>query len=157
MWGFRLTVPSLPTIAPKVKLSQWDKKQSKKQFTLLTVWFLPRDAAEGIYVLEGARSQPSTGVFCSGAGLKGLWCLSLGLLWLQHPQVCVTASRGKRDLDTLSRVGHEMCSAGPTWTIQFIIIIHFFCVLGPSGSQALETLLVDTPNLCVPFSTLLKF
>lgn len=154
MWGFHLTVPSLPTIAPKVKLSQWDKKQSKKQFTLLMVWFLPRDAAEGIYVLEGVRSQPSTGVFCSGAGLKGLWCLSLGLWWLQ--QVCATASQGKTNLDTLSRVDHEMCSVGPTWTIQFIIIIHF-CLLGPSGSQALETLLVDTPNLCARFSTLLKF
>lgn len=160
MWLFHLTVPSFPTTAPKVKLSHWDKKQSKKQFTLLMVWFLPRGVAEGIYALEGARSQPSTGVFCSGAGLRGLWCLSLGLWWLQHPQVCATASQGKRDLDTLDKVDHEMCSAGPTWQLSSLLLSHFpssvyWALLDDKLWK--HFFLVGTSSLHAPYSTLLKF
>lgn len=52
MRGFHLTVSPLPIVAPEVKLSQWDTKQSKKQFTLLAISFLPRGAIGEISALE---------------------------------------------------------------------------------------------------------
>lgn len=58
MWAFHLTKSPLPMIGPKVKLSQWDKKQSKKQFTWLTISSLPRGAVEDMHWKERGVSPP---------------------------------------------------------------------------------------------------
>jgi len=71
MQRFHLTMSPLPMIAPKVKLSQWDKKQSKEQFTLLTICSLPRGAVEGICALEGTRISPPPVFHAAEQGSKG--------------------------------------------------------------------------------------
>lgn len=109
MWGFHLIMSPLPMIAPKVKLSQWDKKQSKKQFARLTISSLPRGVVEDICALEGARSQPFPNVYCSGARIKGLWCSRSGLWWQLHPKFHGTASQSKQNLGTLK--------GGSTWRV----------------------------------------
>lgn len=84
MWGFHLITSPLPMIAPKVKLSQGDKKQSKKQFAWLTISSVLRGVVEDICALEGVRSQPLPNVYCSRARIQGLWCFSSGLWWQLH-------------------------------------------------------------------------
>lgn len=106
MWGFHLIMSPLPMIAPKVKLSQGDKKQSKKQFAWLTISSLPRGVVVDICALEGARSQPLPKVCCSGAGIQGLWCFSSGLWW--QLKIHGAASQGKQDLHTLEGAAHHL-------------------------------------------------
>lgn len=108
MWGFHLIMSPLPMIAPKVKLSQGDTKQSKKQFACLTISSLLRGVVEDIYALEGVRSQPLPNVYCSEARIQRLWCFSSGLWWQLHLKVHGTAPQGKQDLDTLEGVAHDL-------------------------------------------------
>lgn len=103
MQGFHLPVSPLPMISPKVKPSQRDKKQSKKQFTLLTISSLPRGAVEDVCALEGERNQPSPRVPCSGAGSKGHDAPAQGSGGCNIHRFVV-----KWGLDTLEGAAHEM-------------------------------------------------
>lgn len=161
MQGFHLTMSPLLMIAPKVKISQWDKEQSKKQFTLLTISSLPRGAVEDICALEGERSQPSPSISCSGAGIKGLRCPSPGSgdcnvhrSMVQSPRAsgAWTPWRGQ-----LMRCG----SAGSIRITQFLILASH----SPSPSVYRTFLmvsfgnasfLVGTPRLCSPYATTIE-